>query len=370
MTEKYQPSWWEIRHLHTNFDLVIVGAGLTGLFSALFYKRRNPHRNVIVLERGFYPDGASTRNAGFACFGSAGELLDDLQHENEEEVYARLEARFRGLERLREEMGDENLSFEQPGGHELFTDKETFRKVSDNLGLFNEWLKKLSGIEDVYSVTSCQNYDAVFCSLEGRIDSGKFMKALIAKVQEAGVLIRWNAAVTRTLQGEVELSDGVVIETDKILLATNGFTTKLANTSGIRPARGYVFVTEPVENLAWKGIFHYDCGYYYFRDLPGNRMLIGGARNLDKQTEETTSRNINAKIKSHLIGFANDILKLPAGWSIGYEWTGTMGFGPTKTPLCTKLEKGLYVAAGLSGMGVAIGTDLAERTARMITDNN
>ncbi|MFU8860665.1 MAG: NAD(P)/FAD-dependent oxidoreductase [Cyclonatronaceae bacterium] len=367
MTDKYQPSWWELRHLHTRFDLAIVGAGLTGLFSALFYKRLNPDHNVIVLERGFYPDGASTRNAGFACFGSAGELLDDLRHESEMEVYARLEARFRGLERLRREMGDENLSFEQPGGYELFTDVETFGDVTGNLSLFNKWLKKLSGIDDVYSVKSYQNYDAVYCSLEGRIDSGKFMKSLIGKVQDAGIYIRWNANVTRAEHCVVELFGGVEIETDKILLATNGFTSTLAASTGIRPARGYVFVTEPINNLVWKGIFHYDCGYYYFRDLPGNRMLIGGARNLDSQTEETTSRGINEKIKSHLIGFANNILDLPEGWSVGNEWTGTMGFGPTKTPICKKLDEGVFVAAGLSGMGVAIGTDLAERTARMIS---
>jgi gamma-glutamylputrescine oxidase len=370
MNEKYQPSWWEIRHLHTRYDLAVVGAGLTGLFTALFFKRLNPGSNVIVLERGYYPDGASTRNAGFACFGSAGELLDDLKYETKAEVFSRLEARFKGLERLRHEMGDENLCFEQPGGYELFTDRATFDRATANLSLFNQWLEQLSGFDRVYSPVTYQSYDAIYCSLEGRIDSGRFMKALIEKVADSGVEIRWNSKVINTGQNNVELDCGVVIGTDKILLATNGFTSDIVPGTGIRPARGYVFVTKPISNLAWNGIFHYDCGYYYFRDLPGNRMLIGGARNHDKQTEETASRSINSKIKSQLIAFANDILKLPEGWEIDHEWTGTMGFAKTKTAVCKMLDKNLYVAAGLSGMGVAIGTDLAGRAAQMLTDES
>jgi gamma-glutamylputrescine oxidase len=370
MSDKYQPSWWEITHLQASYDLIIIGAGLTGLFTALFYKRLNPNHNVLVLERGYYPDGASTRNAGFACFGSAGELLDDLQHETMPEVFARLEARFRGLQRLRQEMGDDNLVFEQPGGYELFTDRESFEKVSDNLALFNRWLENLSGSDNVYSPATYQGFDAIYCSLEGRIDSGQFMKALIAKVIHAGILVRWNSKVIKTEQNQVVLESGVILNTHKTLLATNGFTSDLVPGSDIRPARGYVFVTKPINNLIWKGIFHYDCGYYYFRDMPGNRMLIGGARNIDKRTEETTSRNINEKIKAHLAAFATDTLKLPGGWEIDVEWTGTMGFAKTKTPVCKKLDTGLYVAAGLSGMGVAIGTDLADRTARMLAEES
>ena len=77
-------SWWELDALSNTRDLIIVGAGITGLSTALFYKRRFPKHDVLLLERGFWPAGATTRNAGFACFGSAGELLDDLQQGQDE----------------------------------------------------------------------------------------------------------------------------------------------------------------------------------------------------------------------------------------------------------------------------------------------
>lgn len=366
MNEVYQPSWWEIRELHTDYDLIVIGAGLTGLFTSLFYKRTYPEKKVIILERGFYPDGASTRNAGFACFGSAGELLDDLGKEPEAEVLQRLEARYRGLLKLRWEMGDHLLGYEQPGGYELFADQYTFEKVAAGLEQINEWMYRISGHENVYSVSSFQGYDAIFCNLEGRINSGSFIRSLIDKTEETGVKIRWNSTVEHIETNRVDLHNGVQLFSKKILLATNGFTSELLPESGIKPARGYVFVTRPIDKLNWKGIFHYDCGYYYFRDLPGNRLLLGGARNLDLITEETTSREINRNIRSHLISFANETLKLPVGWQIEFEWTGTMGFGTTKTPVCKKVNDYLYVAAGLSGMGVAIGTDLAERAVELL----
>ncbi len=52
----------------------------------------------------------------------------------------------------------------------------------------------------------------------------------------------------------------------------------------LMPVRSQILLTEPIENLKLKGTFHYDEGYIYFR----NRILLGGARNLDFQTEETT----------------------------------------------------------------------------------
>jgi gamma-glutamylputrescine oxidase len=366
MIEKYQPSWWEISELHTRFDLIVIGAGLTGLFTSLFFKRNYPEKKILVLDRGYYPDGASTRNAGFACFGSAGELLDDLANEHEEEVLQRLHSRYRGLQKLRKEMGDTSLRYEQPGGYELFTNPDAFSAVMNRLDLFNDWMVQISGQQNVYTAANYEGYDAIYCNLEGRINSGSFIRHLIHKVEAAGVQIRWNSKVESLLENRVILGSGMQLETEKILLATNGFTSELLPEAGIKPARGYIMVTRPVDQLKWKGIFHFDRGYYYFRDLPGDRLLLGGARNFDKGAEETTSREINPEIRSHLISFASDILHLPEDWEIEHEWTGTMGFGSTKTPGCSKINDHLYMAAGLSGMGVAIGTDLAERTARLL----
>jgi hypothetical protein len=65
------------------------------------------------------PHGASTKNAGFACFGSISEIIDDLKSHSEE-VYQLVTKRLEGLRLLRKRLGDEAIDFKPYGGYELF----------------------------------------------------------------------------------------------------------------------------------------------------------------------------------------------------------------------------------------------------------
>ena len=84
----YTYSYWENEQFFLNNDLLIIGSGIVGLSTALFYKKKNPKANVLILERSSIPSGASTRNAGFACYGSLGELSDNLKSHKLEELLA------------------------------------------------------------------------------------------------------------------------------------------------------------------------------------------------------------------------------------------------------------------------------------------
>ena len=75
-------SYWELKEWFTNIDFTIVGSGIVGLNCALQLKKQHPHSKILILEKGILPQGASTKNAGFACFGSLSELIDDLKSRN------------------------------------------------------------------------------------------------------------------------------------------------------------------------------------------------------------------------------------------------------------------------------------------------
>ena len=79
-------SYWEYKTWFSNVDFTIVGGGIVGLCCAFFLKKKHPNRKVVVLERGILPQGASSKNAGFACFGSISEILSDLKTHSEEQV--------------------------------------------------------------------------------------------------------------------------------------------------------------------------------------------------------------------------------------------------------------------------------------------
>lgn len=83
-----------------------------GLNAAIDLKLKSKNLNILVVDKGFLPYGASTRNAGFACFGSLTELIEDLSNENENEVFNRVELRWNGLQNLRKLLGDENIGYQ------------------------------------------------------------------------------------------------------------------------------------------------------------------------------------------------------------------------------------------------------------------
>ena len=69
-------SFWERDSFFNDIDVVIIGSGIVGLSTALSLRERDATLRIAIIERGAMPTGASTRNAGFACFGSITELLD------------------------------------------------------------------------------------------------------------------------------------------------------------------------------------------------------------------------------------------------------------------------------------------------------
>jgi flavin-dependent dehydrogenase len=79
-------SFWEQKNF-LHYDLIVVGAGFTGLSAAIHFKKQHKKAKVLVVDRGIFPSGASTKNAGFACFGSLTEILDDFWTMTPDESY-------------------------------------------------------------------------------------------------------------------------------------------------------------------------------------------------------------------------------------------------------------------------------------------
>jgi glycine/D-amino acid oxidase-like deaminating enzyme len=90
-------SYWEYKSWFQNIDFTIIGSGIVGLHAALHLRKRFPESKILVIEKGSLPEGASTKNAGFACFGSLSEIVDDLKSQTPEEVFQLISKRWEGL---------------------------------------------------------------------------------------------------------------------------------------------------------------------------------------------------------------------------------------------------------------------------------
>jgi len=361
-------SFWEKQVRESKLSIAVVGGGLVGQSAAYFLRQKYSDADIHILERAMSLAGASTRNAGFACIGSPTEILEDLKIEAREQVFERMRRRYSGLQLLRKILGDTHIDYVASGGYELFDDPKVYEQACDLLPEVNEYVAHFTGEKEVYRPGKLNGYDVVSISIEGGLQPAKMMQRLEQLNQKQKIGFFRNTKVTEinTTQGIISIS-GREIKYDLIVVATNAFTQELLPDLSITPGRGYVFVTKPLPTLKWKGIFHYDRGYFYFRNI-GNRLLLGGARNIDIKNEETTDFDVNPKIKKYLMHFAREKLSLPKGWEIDTEWSGIMGFTPSKSPVLKKMGKQVIVAAGLSGMGVALGMQLGKEAAELSTD--
>jgi glycine/D-amino acid oxidase-like deaminating enzyme len=329
--------------------------------------KKEPEARILLLERGWWPAGASTRNAGFACFGSITELQADLEKEQEDKVKQRVKDRFDGLQLLRETLGDSAIGYEPCGGYELFTDVSAYEQAVQDISKFNGRMEELLGESEVYQVDEKMGYPVIANRLEAAIHPGRMMRNLLDLVREEGVELRMGTTVDSVEAVGVFIENGPMIRSKQTILCSNGFVRKLLPRLPVEPGRGYVMVTEPLEEQPWKGTYHHDAGYIYFRHLEGNRLLLGGARNIAQKEEATAEFGINPTIKDHLIEFASDTLKLGRDWKIETEWSGIMGFTEEKSALLQPLHPGLTVAVGLSGMGVALGMRLGQQVVEEVT---
>ena len=367
-------SWWEIDSWFSNVDYTIVGSGIVGLHAAIRLRERFPQSKILILEKGPLPQGASTKNAGFACFGSLSEIIDDLTTHTEEEVTALIQKRWSGLQLLRKRLGDAVIDFKPYGGYEIFLDSDTsgYENCLKKLPFVNDVLRPLFRADVFATETDRFGFKGtkeqlVFNPFEGQIDTGRMMQALLKEAAAHNILILNSQTVTAYHEKadgvEVDL-DGFSFSSKKLLFATNGFAAQLTN-GAVKPARAQVLITNPIQNLDIKGTFHIDRGYYYFRNI-GNRILFGGARNLDFEGETTTSFGETDIIQNQLEKLLREVILPQTDFTVAHRWSGIMGMGAAKKPVVQQLSNHVYCGVRLGGMGIAIGSIIGQELADLV----
>jgi gamma-glutamylputrescine oxidase len=373
-------SVWESESFFSPRDIIILGSGFTGLWSAYYLKKRYPDKKILILERGLIPSGASGRNAGFACFGSFTELLSDEQEQGEAEMLDLVEKRYRGLEKIGKKFSADQIDYENLGGYELvspeqFPDLNLLRTRMDRL---NGQLKKITGKQKTFQLNDSKiktfglggSHHLIENKLEGQLHSGKLLEALVQLVHSVGVTILTQVEVKKMEprpNGRIVLETGLPFsfESDQVLICTNAFVKSLLPELDVLPARGQVLLTEPVEGLKLKGTFHYDKGFYYFRNL-GDRVLLGGARNKFIKEEETFSVEVSEPVQQELERFLKEIILPGQPYRIHTRWSGTMAIGKEKKPILRKINEQIFCAVRMSGMGVALAPQLGKEISQMM----
>ena len=377
-----QVSIWEKESFFAPQDVIIAGSGFVGLWAAFYLKKKNPGLKVTVLERGWIPTGASTRNAGFACFGSLSEVVADARSMGTDKMLELVEMRFRGLERITKHFDAASIDFELCGGYELYDPGSgaSSEELMEQMTYINSLFGSNTGERTTYVLDDEQIATFGFGNtrhlvknrMEGYLHSGKLLQALLQRVQGMGVQVFTGTEILDHSENE----EGIRLQTNQqpfssryLLVCTNAFARQLLPKLDIVPARGQVLLTSPIEGLPWKGTFHSDEGYYYFRNL-GKRVLLGGARNQAFDEERTEAMETSDRIQQHLARYLDEVI-LPGfrgRYSIDHRWAGIMAMGRDKHPIVGAASARVFTAVRMSGMGVALAPVVAKDVARMLRE--
>lgn len=371
-----QLSFWEKRSYFSGVDIAIIGAGIVGMTTALNLKKRKPNLKILVIERGYLPSGASTKNAGFACFGSPTELKSDLARQTETEVWDTLSMRYEGLKKLFELVPPETMGYEPCGSWDLLTEMEPISE--DFLHYLNQHMERISGEARVYFQDDnildnfgFRGFDLAYKNrLEGSIETDLLMDSLYAQCIHQGVKFLFNCEVLSLenleSKSEIDTQHGT-LKAERFVFCTNGFAAQLLDLN-VEPGRAQVLVTKPLENLPFRGTFHFNEGYYYFRNV-GNRVLLGGGRNKFKAEETTFEQHTTEIVQQHLLEVLQTNILPNRTFELQDQWAGTLGLGLSKTPVIVTFGKNAFIGVRMGGMGIAIGAMVAEKLSNLIMNN-
>jgi glycine/D-amino acid oxidase-like deaminating enzyme len=375
MLQINQLSYWERTTYFEGLDAVIVGAGIVGLSTAIAIKRKYPKWKVLVLEKGYLPSGASTKNAGFACFGSPSELQEDLKTIPANEVWETVDMRYQGLKTLFELVDPKKIDYFPCGSYDLIKSSETeidteyinylntsIQYITKSKHTFSEEkkIKQKFGFEGIKH--------AYFNQFEGSLHTGKLIEQLHQKAVHLGISILFGIECQKyeanPIALTVQLSVGE-INPARLIICSNGFAAQLIH-EDVVPARAQVLITKPIPKLSLNSTFHLEKGYYYFRTING-RILLGGGRNIDFKGENTSIIATTENIQAALHRILEDIILPNQKVEIDYSWSGIMGVGASKQPIVKMISPNVYAGVRMGGMGVAIGAAVGKQLSKLLS---
>jgi len=369
-------SFWE-KNSFQEYDTIIIGAGISGLSTAASLKEKNPKLKILIVERGTLPTGASTKNAGFACFGSVSELAEDRAALGDSGMVELVTKRWDGLGKTTERLGEKSIGLIKKGGYELISDLLEFDE--SQMHQINELLNPLFGGNvffrkdgNLLDFKFGKTEGLIFNRFEAQLDTGELIRSLWLYCCNLGIQIVTGTGVTGIEESENEVevvTKTINFKSKYVALCTNAFTQSICPTDlGINPGRGMVMLVNPEKPTAISGTFHYDKGYYYFRDYHG-KLIFGGGRNIAKEEENTSHFGINERIAKKLNQDLKEIILPDQKYNVEMQWSGIMAFGENKSPIVKKLSNRQYAGVRLGGMGVALGSMVGDELSDLILEN-
>ena len=352
-------------------DVCIVGAGYTGLWTALLAKEQNPDREVVVLEQRETGAGASGRNGGFCSYSLTHGFMNGYN-------------RFKDEMAIIERMGRENLdgieatikrygidcNFEWNGELRVAIEEWQMESMVEEARLRNSFG------DNVELLTSAQTQARVKSPLykgslwdpdgTALVDPARLVWGLERACIKLGVKIFENTHVEwlePTKEGMIVHTPYGSVYAQKVALATNVYKSLIRRAHKyVIPVYDFQLVTEPLtpaqlESIGWKereGLSDAGNQFHYYRMTKDNEILWGGYDAIynfrGKVRQEYES---DAQTYAHLAEAFLETFPQLKGIKFTHGWGGAIDTCSRFSPFWGKAYGGrVAYVMGYTGLGV------------------
>lgn len=355
-----------------SYDVIIIGAGISGLSTAYWLNREDPSIKIGIIEKNRIAFGASGRNAGFITCGSVEHFnrmisKHGLQRALEIWRFAQTNKDLLKEHIIRGE-GD-SVEFEERGAYSLATQvsemnelmnvAETMKAQGIPVKIYNEneIEKNVGAIGFVggirYMDDGAVNPVKLLNLMKTRINAEVIENAEVYSVEDTG-------SDTRVVKTDVMTAEAPVV-----IYSLNGYSAAVNPyfADKIYATKGQILMMESVPQFM-DGPCYANFYLDYFRQLPSGELLIGGFRQLEKETEVGYSDHTTPKIQEALHSFIQKHLPQYRDKKVTHRWGGIMGFSRDGEPMVGTLphDPQIFFNGGYTGHGMGLAFHTAKTT--------
>ncbi len=376
---KYQPFWLDDSARpepasalteSINADLTVIGAGFTGLWTALTAKQEDPSRDVVILEAGETGIGASGRNGGFVA-ASLTHSFQNGKNRWEKELAQIIQLGHKNLDGIEATVKEFNIDCDFMRSGELHIANEShqvedLRQEVAESALYGERMQFLDQDQIRARVNSPTYLAATFDPSVAMVNPARLAWGLRRACLSLGVRFFEHTqvnSVEESRAGVLIRTQYGQVESKKVALATNAFKPLLKHLSFyIVPVYDYALMTEPLsksqrDSIGWKnreGVGDDGNQFHYYRTTADGRILWGGYDAIYYKNNGVAPQLENnpasfVRLASH---FFQNFPQLD-GLRFTHAWGGAIDTSSRYTAFWGKAMRGKVVyVLGYTGLGV------------------
>jgi glycine/D-amino acid oxidase-like deaminating enzyme len=364
-------------------DVVIVGAGFTGLWTAFWLLELNPSLDIVIVEKEYVGFGASGRNGGWfsALFPAS---LDKVAKVSSRSDAVKL---YRAMMNNVTETGDVirskslDCDWRHDGTYTFARSEAQLHRAKEEISYFRSWGFDADDIDllppESLAIPATNLRGSLFTPHCASVHPYKLVTELARYLESRGVRIYEESPATNIKPKRVEVLDHVV-DAEYVVRATEAYTTQLEGEKRtLAPIYSFMIATEvlpknTVSSLALNGSTFADLRnlVIYGQITKDNRIAFGGrGAPYHFGSKISASYEKNSEVSSRILAILQEMFPSIGNVEITHQWAGVLGIFRDWYPRVSfEKETGFAYAGGYIGDGVGSSALAGKTLAHLITE--